>query len=72
MANGLTVITNNLIQIRTSELADYINIIESNDSHKIASYINSRRYQIINTKDILDKLDKDFHDKVRNMLKNLK
>lgn len=71
MANGLNVISNDLIQIRTSEVADYINIVESNETKAIAEYINERRYKDIDCKSAMEELDSLFHGNLSRLLKQI-
>lgn len=72
MANGLDVITNELIQIKTSEVAEYINIVDSNDAEKIAEYINNKKYQRFDAREAIKRLDSEFHMNMSQLIKDNK
>lgn len=71
MANGLNVITNNLIQIKTCELAGYINIMESNDAKEMASYINKRLFKYVDAREAIERANNDFKDGLRNLISKI-
>lgn len=68
MTNGLNVITNDLIQVRTSEVGSYINIVISNNPKEIATYINHEKYKNVDARDVIDELDDKFHQEMKKIL----
>lgn len=71
LSNGLDVITNGLIQIKTSELAGYVNIVESDEAETIAVYINEKRYQKRNAEAVVRSLDLAFHAELEKLINQL-
>ena len=71
MACGLNVITNDLIQIRTSELAKYINIMETNDIIEMADYINNRRFECYDVSEVLKKVDREFIGNIKLLVESV-
>lgn len=71
MANGLNVITNDLIQIKTCELADYINIVVSRDAAEMASYINKRLFKFIDAHEAIEKANIDFRDGLKSLVSKI-
>lgn len=72
LSNGLHVVSNNLIQVRESEISKYINIIDSYNISEIAEYIE--RIELNNcytSKEILKELDINFKKNLKKLFKEM-
>lgn len=65
LANGLDVICNDLIQIKTSNVINYVNIVESSNAIDIANYINNYNYKRINARNAIRVMDDIFHQELK-------